>query len=123
MTTLHQLKTGEPQDITPEQFFSDICPKILEAQKEPCAKLGGTYGIQLFGERGGAWTLDFPRATVNNGIGDKVDLYLEMDAEDFASMMKGKLDIEAAARAGKIRFNGDARLFGNLAAVLLPAEG
>ena len=117
-----QLKTGEPVHISPKDFFNDIAPKIIEAQKEPCAKLGGTYAIQLFGDGGGAWTLDYVNAKVNDGVAEKVDLYLEMAAEDFQQMMKGTLDVEAAARGGKIRFDGDPNLFNNLAAVLQPAE-
>lgn len=119
----HQLKAGEPiQEMTPAQFFNDLVPKILEAQKDACAKLGGTYGIQLFGKNGGAWTLDYANAKVDAGVGDKVDFYLEMRADDFQKMMKGTLDVIEAAKGGKVRFNGDPALFNNLAAVLQPAE-
>lgn len=118
----NRLNTGEPMEFSPTDFFTDLCPKILEAQKEPCAKLGGAYGIQLFGDKGGSWTLDFTKAAVNAGIADKVDLYVEMETADFVSMMKGTLNIEAAAKAGKISFNGDPRLFNNLAVVLQPAD-
>jgi putative sterol carrier protein len=115
-------KVGDPVTISPKIFFDDICPKILTAQKEPCAKLGGTYGIQLFGDGGGAWTLDYGAAKVSNGVGDKVDFYVEMTAEDFHGMMKGVLDLEAAARGGRIRYEGDPALFNNLAAILKPAD-
>lgn len=118
----NRLNTPEPMDFSPSDFFTDLCPKILQAQKEPCAKLGGAYGIQLFGDKGGSWTLDFTTAAVNTGIADKVDLYVEMESADFVSMMKGTLNIEAAAKAGKISFNGDPRLFNNLAVVLQPAD-
>lgn len=118
----NRLMAGEPIEFSPNDFFNDLCPKILEAQKEPCAKLGGQYGIQLFGDKGGAWTLDFTKAAVQSGIADKVDLYLEMASEDFISMMKGTLNVEAAAKAGKISFEGDPRLFNNLAVVLQPAD-
>ena len=118
-----QLKTGAIVEITPKSFFEDICPKVLEAQKEPCAKLGGTYGVQLFGDNGGAWTLDYVNASVKEGVDEKVDFYLEMTAKDFQGMMKGTLNVEDAARAGKIRFEGDPRFFNNLAAVLQPADG
>ncbi len=117
-----RLKTGEPVEISTSDFFGAICPQILESQKEPCARLGGAYGIQLFGDSGGAWTLDFVNAAVKDGIGEKLDLYLEMDAKDFLGMMKGTLNVEDAARAGRIRFEGDPRFFNNLAAVLQPAE-
>ena len=117
-----RLKTGEPVEISTSDFFGAICPQILESQKEPCARLGGAYGIQLFGESGGAWTLVYVYAEVKNGIDKEVDLYLEMDAKDFLCMMKGTLNVENAARAGRIHFEGDPRLFNNLSAVLQPAE-
>jgi hypothetical protein len=117
-----QLKVGDPVTISPKTFFDDICPKILTAQKGPCAQLGGTYGIQLFGDGGGAWTLDYSKAKVVPGVGDKVDFYLEMTAEDFHGMMKGVLDLDAAARGGRIRYEGDPNMFNNLAAILQPAD-
>jgi putative sterol carrier protein len=120
--SLHKLNTGDPVEITVQQFFSDICPKILEANKEACAKLGGYYGFQIFGEGGGNWTLDYTKSEVRDSLDEKLDLYLEMDAADFLGLMKGTLDIEASAKEGKIRFEGDPRLFNNLAAVMQPAE-
>lgn len=120
--SIHQLKTGEPVSITPAKFFNDVVPSILTAQKDVCAKVGGSYGVRLFGENGGEWTLNFADASVNTGVADELDFYLEMDATDFNGMMKGTLDLQAAAVAGKIRFDGDASKFSNLAAVLKPAE-
>ena len=118
-----QLQTmGGAIDTSPQQYFNEVLPKIIEAQREPCAKLGGTYGIKLFGEKGGAWTLDFPAAAVRPEVDAKVDFYLEMTAVDFIGMMKGSLDVEKAALAGKIRFEGDPRYFTNLAIVLKPAD-
>lgn len=120
--SVHQLKAGAPiEEMTPAQFFDDVVPQILKAQKEPCASLGGTYGIQLFGDNGGAWTLDFAQGSLASGTSDDTDLYVEMKAADFAAMMKGTLDVEKAALDGKIQFEGDPSLFANLAAILQPA--
>jgi putative sterol carrier protein len=116
-----RLKTGEPESVAPATFFNDVCPKILMAQKDTCAKLGGTYGIQLFGDKGGAWTLDFGTAKVNSGVADKVDFYVEMGAGDFEKMMAGKLDVVSSAKSGAIRFEGNPQMFSNLAVVLRPA--
>ena len=116
-----RLKTGEPESVSPSTFFNDVCPKILTAQKDICAKIGGTYGIQLFGDKGGAWTLDFTTAKIDSGVAPKVDFYLEMQAADFENMMMGKLDVIGSAKDGKIRFEGNASMFNNLASVLRPA--
>lgn len=121
--SVHQLKAQDPiKDMTPAEFFNELVPKILEVQKEPCKALGGTYGIQLFGDNGGAWTLDFANASMKSGVADDVDFYLEMRADDFSGMMKGTLDVAKAAMEGRIRFEGDPAMFNNLAAVLQPAE-
>lgn len=121
--SIHQLKSQDPiKDMTPAEFFNDLVPKILEAQKAACQTLGGTYGVQLFGENGGAWTLDYANATLHSGVLDSVDFYLEMKAADFASLMKGTLDVVKAAKEGRVSFEGDPQAFNNLAAVLQPAE-
>jgi hypothetical protein len=117
-----QLKVGDPVKLSPKQFFDDVCPQILTAQKDSCKQVGGTYGIQLFGDGGGAWTLDFPEARVKKGLDKDLSFYLEMTAEDFHGMMKGVLDIEAAARGGRVRFEGNPQMFGNLAAILKPKD-
>jgi alkyl sulfatase BDS1-like metallo-beta-lactamase superfamily hydrolase len=122
MSSLKKLSVQEPKDLTPAEFFGDHCPKVLQAQKVPCAQLGGRYGFRIFGERGGAWTLDFATAEVQVGLADKVDLYLEMDDKDFFTLVKGSLDVVATINAGRIRIDGDPKLLGNLAAVLQPGE-
>lgn len=121
--SVHQLKAQDPiKDMTPAEFFNELVPKILEVQKEACAALGGTYGVQLFGDNGGAWTLDFKGAKLTAGVGGDVDFYLEMRADDFQKLMKGTLDVEKAALEGRIAIDGDPAMFNNLAAVLQPAE-
>jgi hypothetical protein len=108
--------------VSPREFFTSICPKVLELHAGICARLGGRYAFQLFGEGGGAWTLDFPRGRVDDGVQDRSwDLYLEMEAGDFTDLLKGTLDVEAAAGAGRLRVDGDVRLFSNLIAILEPA--
>ncbi len=116
-----RLKTGEPETVAPATFFNDMCPKILAAQKDICGKLGGTYGIQLFGDKGGSWTLNFAKASIDKGVAEKVDFYLEMTAADFEKLMMGKLDVLGAAKDGLIRFEGNPSMFNNLAMVLKPA--
>ena len=113
---------GDKTDFTAKEFFDEIVPKVLDARKDPCKELGGIYGFRLIGETGGAWTLDFNKASLADGVAEETDLYLEMDAEDFAKMFTGMLDMEKAAREGGIRFEGDVNLFGNLAAIFAPPQ-
>lgn len=116
-----KLKTGAIAPVTPVEFFTSICPKTLKVHQAICAKLGGRYAFQLFGDGGGAWTLDYARARVNDGIADDGwDLYLEMTASDFSELLKGTLDVDAAAEQGRLRVDGDVALFSSLIAVLEP---
>jgi hypothetical protein len=119
--SLLKLKTGDPKPMTPVEFFEGVLPKVMELQKSVCQKLGGRYAFQLFGDGGGAWTLDFPHAQVGAGVNDAGwDLYLEMTAGDFTDLLKGTLDVARAAGEGRIRVDGDVSLFGNLMAVIEP---
>jgi hypothetical protein len=120
--SLLKLTTGDPAPLTPVEFFTQTCPKVLSVHGAICKKLGGTYSFQLFGDGGGQWTLDYAGALVHEGLKDDADLYVEMDAADFTELLKGTLDVEGAADDGRIRIRGDASLFGNLVAVLEPAS-
>ena len=103
---------------SPAQFFDDVCPKLLEAQREACAKLGGSYAIKLGGDGGGTWTLDFGTASVAKGLKKRPDLTLEISTKDFALMMAGSLDIPAALQSRRVKLHGDARKITNLAVIL-----
>lgn len=121
--SLLKLRTGAPAPVTPREFFETICPKVLALQGEVCGKLGGTYAFSLFGDGGGGWTLDYRDATVRGGADEDADLWVEMDAGDFTELLKGTLDIDAGASAGRIRLRGNPALLSHLIAVLEPAQG
>mgnify|MGYP001555903559 CR=1 FL=1 len=101
--------------MTPAQFFDEIAPKLLAAQRDQCAKLGGVFAVKL---SEGTWTLDFTNASVAKGIQKRPDLTLEMSSSDFTSMMDGALDVSASLRSGRVKLHGDARKIVNLATIL-----
>ena len=119
--SIMKLKAGTPSAVTPAEFFSTVCPAVLGLQSDVCKKIGGTYAFELSGDGGGAWTLDYNHGVVVGGADNDTDLSVQMTARDFADMMKGTLDVIAAAVAGRIRVRGDTGLFSNLIAVLEPA--
>lgn len=118
--SLLKLKTGAPSPVTAREFFDDICPKVLGLQSDACHKLGGTYGFAIFGDEGGNWSLDYASASVTMGNAASADLYVEMDAKDFGDLLRGALDVEASATAGRVRFSGDVSLLPNLTALFEP---
>ncbi|HEY4221661.1 MAG TPA: SCP2 sterol-binding domain-containing protein [Myxococcota bacterium] len=103
-------------DLSPASFFDEIAPRLLAAQRELCAKLGGVYAVKL--GAAGTWTLDFATAAVTHGITKRPVLTLEMGAADFALMFGGKLDVAAALKSGRVKLHGDARKIAHLATVL-----
>lgn len=102
---------------TPRQFFEESLPEILSAD-EASRLPPRTLTIRLFGEEAGAWTIDFAAKSVKPEIADMQDLLLEMDDVDFQSMMKGKLDIDAAILGGRIRRRGDLEVLAHLGVLL-----
>jgi putative sterol carrier protein len=103
---------GTPYD--PARFFDQDCPGILRQQAERCKKLGGVYMIQLTGDGGATWTLDFQKATISRTDSEECDLFVEMSMVDFSAMMRGQLDVRKAAQDGRIKFEGDPTLFRHL---------
>jgi alkyl sulfatase BDS1-like metallo-beta-lactamase superfamily hydrolase len=103
-------------------MFDKAIPALLAAQRARCAQIGGTYGFDLFGDGGGAWTLDFAAATVTKGIAPKATLTLSLPAADFERMMNGSLDVTEAIKEGRLRIGGDAKRLTDLLSVLTGAS-
>ena len=115
--SIMKLRTGGVDPVGCQEFFDKIVPVALEHQKDLATQLGGRLAFQLFGEDGGEWTVDLTSPEIKRGAEDDVDLYLEMSAPDFTSMIAGTLDVEGAADGGRIRFNGDIGHLANLIAL------
>ena len=60
------------------------------------------------------WTIDLNRKKVSRGGLEHPDMYLEMDEADFLNMLVNELDVEEAALAGRVRFEGDPQLLVDL---------
>ena len=104
--------------ITPENYFEQVLPNILKEKIIGTNNNNHTYGFRLFGETTQAWTIDLGQRRVHNGLMDGADFYIEMDGADFSAMMQDQLDVDNALVDGRIRWNGDLNLLGELAEVL-----
>jgi hypothetical protein len=102
--------------VTPVELFDQVIPKLLQAQRDQCVRLGGVYAVKL--GRDGTWTIDFSSASIGKGIKKRPDLTIEMSAADFALMMDGALDVASSLKSGRVKLHGDARKIVNLAAIL-----
>ena len=104
--------------ITPENYFEQVLPNILKEKIIGTNKNNHTYGFRLFGEDTNEWTIDMGQHRVHNGLIENPDFYIEMDGTDFSAMMIDELDVDNAIVDGRIRWNGDLNLLGELAEVL-----
>jgi len=122
MTIQHPSTVGDPVSFSPVQIFEEWLPKILNTQKEIATSIGAICVFKISGENGGTWTVDLPNQKVNSGDSEHPDMRLEMSAEDFGSMLAGKLDAEAALRDKRLSLFGRPQLLVSLAALMRPSE-
>ncbi|MCC7110694.1 MAG: SCP2 sterol-binding domain-containing protein [Deltaproteobacteria bacterium] len=117
-----QAATRAPAPMTARRFFGEICPVVFEARRPALMALGGRFAFVVRGE--GAWLLDFPQGAVRQlekGSEVEADLAIEIEADAFARLMKGNLDVRHAVDAGQMAVVGNTTLFPNLSAALRPS--
>jgi hypothetical protein len=112
-----------PGAISPEQFFDLVVPQLLQGAER--GDEGGVCEIHLFGEQRTAWTINLKAGTVSQGVpgGVASDVYLEMPRDDFAELIANRLDVEAAVRSGRLRYEGQLPVLARFAALLQQVEG
>ena len=100
---------------TPQAFFEGAVPRVLRIMRATCADLGGTYVVDVEGER---WTLDFPGAKVVAGASDGADVVMTMNAAQFASLSTGKVELAKLCADGAVVVEGDRTKIENVSLVL-----
>jgi hypothetical protein len=104
--------------LPPRTFFEKACPRILDVMRTTCVELGGKYTIEVTGDEGGAWTLDYPAAQVRAGKDAAADLYVTLTPEQFAGVSTGKEELAKLVADGRAPSTGDAKRVENLSFVL-----
>jgi putative sterol carrier protein len=99
----------------------DSLNKKIEAA-DP-AKLKGVtavYQFDLSGDNGGVFhaAVDDGKANLVEGAHDNPNITITMSAEDFESMLDGKLNATSAFMAGKLKVKGDMSLAMKLQSLL-----
>ncbi len=76
---------------------------------EKAGNLRAQFQFRLSGEDGGDWTLTIAdqKCTVTEGLSQKPDVTITMDAADFIKMVKGELQPVVAFMQGKLKLQGD----------------
>jgi hypothetical protein len=101
---------------SPETFFEVACPRVMTIMRATCAELGGRYVVEV--EGAGAWTLDFPAATVARGATPGADVIIHLSPAQFASLSTGKVELLKLTNSGQARFEGDRARIENVSLVL-----
>jgi putative sterol carrier protein len=115
---------AELDQVTPEVFFEHIVPAVLTAtaRQRESSSFGGRFELAVLDRGHKSWTIDLDEGRVHVGSVGKTDCYVEMSQQDFDDMMHDRLDVEAAVRAGRVRFSGKAPVLAHFAAIMRPSN-
>jgi putative sterol carrier protein len=103
---------------TPREFFEQQLPEVLRARGDH--GISGTLAFAISGA--GEWTVDLQSGGVVSGFAEAADFSLRMPVEDFAAMILGDFDAEAAVAAGRMSAQGDLALLAAFGALIEPME-
>jgi hypothetical protein len=112
-------RIGKKPQPSAKAFFEDVCTTLFRMRADDCRAMGGTYCFELKGRGGGSWTLDFANTTLIRRECEAT-LVLRTTTEAFEALLAGELDVPVAVADGTLTFEGDPKLFSNLAKFTAP---
>lgn len=102
--------------VAPKVFFESSVPRVLSIMRATCQDLGGRYRIEVEGH--GAWTLDFPTASVQPGDGPAADVSLRLTEPQFQSLTNAKTELAKLVATGAVPCEGERARIENVSLVL-----
>lgn len=101
-------------------ILGNLGKKIEAADPAKMKGVTATYQFDLSGDNGGVFhvNVDDGSATVVEGEHDSPNITISMAADDFDSMLEGKLNATSAFMAGKLKVKGDMSLAMKLQSLL-----
>ena len=118
--SLLRLKADAAGNFAPQDLFGDIVVGLLDRDTSSDAG-DGTLVIEVSGEGGGAWTVDFGGRTVFEGAGQNPDCKLKLTPKGFGDLVRGRLDAEAAIETGDFLCFGDVDVLMHFSSLLTAA--
>ncbi len=120
--SIMKLKGNELRPLTAEQFFTDICPKLLDARRDLSGRIGGKYSFSVHGPRGGGYTLDLDDWRVLPWSTPGAALELITSDERFEALLTGAFVVEDTGLVEGVWLQGDPKALGQLLAVMAPSS-
>jgi len=101
-------------------LLENLGKKIEAADPGKMKGVSAVYQFDLSGDNGGIFhtVVDDGKATVVEAAHDSPNITITMAAEDFDSMLDGKLNATSAFMAGKLKVKGDMSLAMKLQSLL-----
>ncbi len=106
-----------PAGFDPQRFFEEVVASALVARRQAGERLAGSVLVEV--ERVGTWRIDLARAVVESSDA-RADASMKVDAKDLEALIRGKLDVSAAVRDGRLLLDGDADALQRLSLILKP---
>ncbi|MGB4182236.1 MAG: SCP2 sterol-binding domain-containing protein [Dethiobacteria bacterium] len=92
-----------------QELIGNLKTKLGSADPDKLKGMNAIYQFDLSGDNGGVLHLkvDDGDTEVAEGASDSANITITMSADDFASMLDGKLNATSAFMAGKLKVKGD----------------
>lgn len=95
-----------------QEHLNNLNAKMESVDKDKIKGMNAIYQFDLSGDSGGDFHINVAdgEATVAEGASDNANITITMAADDFASLLEGKLNATSAFMAGKLKVKGDMSL-------------
>lgn len=103
-----------------QEHLNNLKAKMESVDKGKIEGMNAIYGFDLSGDGGGAFHVKVADgdAEVAEGVADDTNITITMSADDFGSLLEGKLNATSAFMAGKLKVKGDMSLAMKLQSLL-----
>ena len=95
-----------------KEHLNNLNAKMESVDQDKIKGMNAVYQFDLSGDGGGVFHVKVAdgAAAVAEGASDDANITITMSADDFASLLDGKLNATSAFMAGKLKVKGDMSL-------------